>query len=192
LAEGSTTLKASDFQPLLLNRNYVVIPKLKTEVAEYLECSVEKLTGSMSVFRQRHDSYTASIDLRLFPTTTSPSSSVGVNQLSGLDEKRLSTFYQVDGKKGYYSSAVWAKQAVFLHVLLNVCQNSKDPWASKYLRSNKPCSMLLLVPVTECNSLTFACAFLYTVHDGNNVSIMCSLIEQDGVACEPFCCGTIS
>ncbi len=184
-------LHVDDLQNLIAGGHYVVVPNLKEEAADYLDCSVSDLCGAMGVFRGAGGlSFSRGIKLSNFKGVQRITPTFGPRQLASLEANRVPR-HETDGLPighGYYKTGDSATTAVLLHILLNVCVVGKKPWASKFFTQKSSPGFLLLIPKTMSQSTCAAVAFfIYTdTAQEDHVTIKCSMIDDTGKGYPPF------
>ena len=186
---------ACDFQRLLTLGNYVVVSDLVSEAAEHLDSTVELVTKAMAIFRGRSwKGCSAAIDYTKFNQAASQPTFRPEQLRSYSQSSCLPRFRSGDMAPGTYANSHFAKCATLLHFLLNIGVVDKPQgWANKFFVTTDYRGFLLLIPSSgrESESICFATAFLYISDDGKQSTIMCSMIQDDGMGDKPFACGTI-
>ena len=193
---SSRRIMASDFQRLLTSGNYVVVSDLILEAAEHLDTTVQLVAQSMAVFRGRSGKgCSAAIDYRQFKQAAFQPQ-FQPEQLHSFKSSCLPRLMNGEMSPGTYKNSHLAKCGSLLHFLLSIGVTEKPQgWANKFFTSTDYCGFLLLIPVSNCETESFclATAFLYLQNeDGDQSTIMCSMIQDNGMGEEPFQCGTVT
>jgi hypothetical protein len=164
---SSRRITPKDFQPLLFEGNYIVVPDLMVEACEYLGCTATSLSRATRIRRAAHGAgFTADIDM---------------NGICHSDT--LSIFGPAR------PTAIQAQRSLMLHVLIKVVVHGKGAWSDKFFNSIKSTKgFLLLVPTSSCESLCVAIAFVYI----EELVIKCYTLDEKGNSGNLFTSDTVN
>jgi len=157
------TIQPTDFQTLLYEGSYVVIPDLMEEVSVYLGCTVPELSKRMRL-RRSANKRGSTVEVR-----------VDLTQLSSTPSKMV-----------YATGSDSAKttQAALIEILLMSHIREKPRWFLQFFnRARNSHGFLLLVPTSSpCLAYCLVAAFIYI----DNLAIKCCRLDEKGNSGPPF------
>jgi len=163
----SRLVTPKDFQPLLFEGHYVVVPDLMVEACAYLDCTAESLSRATRIRRAAHGAgFMADIDL---------------NAVCRSDTANMFGPAR--------PTAIQAQRSMLLHVLIKVVVQGKGHWTDKFFNSTKSTKgFLLLVPTSSCESVCVAVAFVYI----EELVIKCYTLDEKGNLGKLFTSATVN